>query len=68
MRRIRVTIGADGSQRIEVLDAAGSECLELTRDLEQRLGRQDGERSLKPEFSDAPAGEVERTAESEGAS
>ena len=50
MKQIKVTLRPDGTQTIEVLGAVGDECLAWTRELEQRLGRQDGERLLKPQF------------------
>lgn len=50
MKKIRVTLHKDGTQKLEVLGAVGSECVELTRELENRLGRPVGERVLKPEY------------------
>jgi hypothetical protein len=52
MKKVKITIAKDGTERIEVLGAAGDECLAFTRDLERRLGSIVGERTLKPESSD----------------
>lgn len=64
MKKMKITIRKDGTQKIEVLDASGDDCLEFTRQLEQRLGEQDGERVLKPEYYEAEQ-EVERDREVE---
>ena len=53
MRKVRITIARDGTQRVEVIGAQGEDCLELTWRLERRLGRPVGERTLKPETADA---------------
>jgi len=53
MKKIKITLHKDGTQKIEVLGACGAECVELTRELEQRLGRPLGERELKPEYHEA---------------
>ena len=67
MKKIQITIRKDGTQKVEVLGAVGSECQELTRDLERRLGKAEGERSLKPEFDEtATENETERQQENEG--
>jgi hypothetical protein len=50
MKRIQITIRKDGTQKVEVLGAVGTECESLTRELERRLGTAEGERSLKPEY------------------
>jgi hypothetical protein len=50
MRKIKITLHKDGTQKVEVLGAVGEECVELTRQLEQRLGAPEGERVLKPEY------------------
>lgn len=60
MRKIKVTLKPDGTQRVEVEGASGPECLDLTRELERRLGRAEGERTLKPEYH-----EVEGTGQTE---
>jgi Protein of unknown function (DUF2997) len=49
MKRIKITIAKDGTQRVEVLGAQGTECIKFTEKLEQRLGVPVGERTLKPE-------------------
>ena len=53
MRKIKVTLRKDGTQKVEVVDAVGTDCVELTRQLEGRLGVAAGKRELKPEFHDA---------------
>jgi len=58
MRKIKVTLHKDGTQKIEVLGATGDNCLEFTSELERRLGTQVGDRVLKPEYH-----EEEREAE-----
>jgi hypothetical protein len=65
IRKIRVTLLPDGTQRIEVLGATGDECVAFTRSLERRLGRAVGERTLKPEYGERPR-EAEVDAETEG--
>ena len=64
MKKMKITIRKDGTQKIEVLGASGEECLAFTQQLEQRLGVQDGERVLKPEYSEVEP-EVERDREVE---
>ncbi len=67
MKKIQVTIRKDGTQKIEVLGAIGSECCELTRELERRLGTTEGARTLKPEYHESVAEqEIERQQETEG--
>lgn len=56
MRKIKVTLKPDGTQVIEVFGASGPDCLDLTRPLEQRLGRPSGERALKPEYEEGLPG------------
>lgn len=58
MRKIKITLHKDGTQKVEVIGAAGEDCLELTREIERRLGAQQGDRVLKPEFYE-PEQEVE---------
>ena len=50
MKKIKVTIHKDGTQHVEVLNGAGEDCTEFTSVLEGRLGKQEGERVLKPEY------------------
>lgn len=50
MRKIKITLHKDGTQKVEVLGAAGEQCVEFTKQLERRLGEQVGERVRKPEF------------------
>ena len=53
MSKIKITLRKDGTQKVEVLDAVGNDCVELTRQLEGRLGVATGKRELKPEFNEA---------------
>ena len=53
MKKIKITLHKDGTQKVEVLGAVGSECVEFTRDLEKRLGKAEGERTLKTEYHQA---------------
>lgn len=50
MKKIKITLHKDGTQKLEVLGAVGQECVEFTEQLERRLGVQEGERELKPEY------------------
>jgi hypothetical protein len=50
MKKIKITLLKDGTQKVEVLNAVGTECQEFTKELEKRLGVTIGERTLKPEF------------------
>jgi hypothetical protein len=59
MKKMKITIKKDGTQKIEVLGAVGEECVTFTLEMERRLGKQEGEREIKPEF-EAVEGEVER--------
>jgi hypothetical protein len=64
MRKIKVTLHRDGTQKIEALGAEGESCLELTRALERRLGVQQGERTLKDGYyEEEPVEETEREEE-----
>lgn len=49
MKKMKITIHKDGTQKVEVLGAVGEECVELTRELEERLGP----RELKPEYHES---------------
>lgn len=64
MRKIKVTLHKDGTQKVEVLEGCGPNCLEFTRELEGRLGKPIGERIHKPEFE---ASEYESEGEHERA-
>jgi hypothetical protein len=59
MKKIKITLHKDGTQKVEVLGAVGSECLQFTSELEKRLGAAQGERVLKDEFHHTES-EVER--------
>ena len=50
MKKMIITIHKDGTQKVEVVGAVGDACVELTHQLENRLGVQVGERTLKPEY------------------
>ena len=50
MKKIQITLHKDGTQKVEVLGAVGTECVEFTKELEKRLGKPIGERELKPEY------------------
>ena len=64
MKKIKITLHKDGTQKVEVLGAVGSECLEFTAQLEQRLGAPVGERALKEEYEQTEQ-ETERQRETE---
>lgn len=64
MRKIQITLRPDGTQKVEVLDAVGTDCLEFSGVFEKRLGTQEGERVFKPEFYETEAA-VERVQERE---
>jgi len=53
MKKIRITIRKDGTQKVEALGVVGESCVELTRSFEERLGEVEGERVLKPEYEAA---------------
>lgn len=50
MKKIKIRIGRDGTQSIEVIGAQGDECVAFTAALEARLGKREGKRKVKPEF------------------
>jgi hypothetical protein len=64
MKKIKITLHKDGTQKVEVLGAVGEQCVEFTRALERRLGDQVGERVRKPEYEQTEA-EVEPERERE---
>ena len=49
MKKVKITIRKDGTQKVEAVDVVGESCVELTRSFEQRLGKVVGERVYKPE-------------------
>jgi hypothetical protein len=64
MKKIKITLHKDGTQKVEVLGAVGAECVEFTKELEKRLGKPIGERELKPEYDlTEPVIEPEREVE-----
>lgn len=63
MRKIRIVLRKDGTQDIEVHGARGADCLELTRELEERLGAVAGERRRKPEYFEDRLADVESETE-----
>ena len=52
MSKIKITLRKDGTQKVEVVDGAGPDCVERTRPFEDRLGVATGKRELKPEFDE----------------
>ena len=48
MKKIKITIGADGSTKVEALGFQGASCEDATRSLEEALG-DTTEKKLKPE-------------------
>ncbi len=53
MKKIKITIHKDGTQKVEVLGAVGADCVQFTQELEKRLGSPIGERELKPEYHES---------------
>ena len=49
MKKIKITIRKDGTQKVEAVDVVGDSCVELTQSFEKRLGKVEGERVYKPE-------------------
>jgi len=64
MKKIKITLHKDGTQKVEVIGAVGEECVLFTQELENRLGRPIGPRELKPEYHETET-EVERDREVE---
>ena len=64
MKKLKITLRKDGTQKIEVLGAEGSECLAFSAELEARLGSLAGKRVLKPEYSAESRFETEAVSES----
>jgi len=59
MKKIRIRIGRDGTQTLEVIGAQGDECVAFTAALEARLGKREGKRKFRPEFdSEGDVGSV----------
>jgi hypothetical protein len=50
MKKMKITIHKDGTQKVEVLGAVGEGCVQFTQELEKRLGTPLGPRELKPEY------------------
>ena len=61
MKKIKITLHKDGTQKVEVIGAVGEECVQFTQELEM-LGRPIGARELKPEYHETET-EVERDRE-----
>ena len=57
MRKIKIVLKKYGTQEIEVHGVRGDDCVEFTRDLEERLGMLEGERRHKPEYYEDPVSE-----------
>lgn len=62
---MRITLHKDGTQTIEVFGAKGSDCIEFSKYLEERLGTPVGERTLKPEYYQEETERMENNFESE---
>ena len=63
MKKMKITLHKDGTQKIEVFGATGDSCLEFTREMENRLGVRSGERVLKPEYDAQAEPEMESETE-----
>jgi hypothetical protein len=59
MKKIKITLHKDCTQKVEVLGAVGAACVQFTQQLENRLGTPLGERELKPEYHETES-ETER--------
>ena len=59
MKKVKITLHKDGTQKVEVVGATGPECVQFTQQLEKRLGAPLGERELKPEYHETES-ETER--------
>jgi len=55
MKKIKITLRKDGTQKVEALGVVGESCLGLTKALERRLGTEVDGRTLKPEFAIEPS-------------
>ena len=66
MKKIKITLHKDGTQKVEVTGAVGQECTEFTSELEKRLGVTD-DRQFKPEYYEAE-NEQEQEGEQEAGS
>jgi hypothetical protein len=64
MKKMKITLHKDGTQKVEVIGAVGQECVQFTAQLEKRLGATLGERELKPEYEQTET-ETERQRETE---
>jgi hypothetical protein len=53
MKKMKITIHKDGTQKVEVVGAVGDGCVQFTQELEKRLGSPLGNRELKPEYYEA---------------
>jgi hypothetical protein len=62
MARTVITLRKDGSQSVEVLDAAGPDCLRITEGYEKRAGVV-LDRRLKDSYHEEPPVVVETTVE-----
>lgn len=60
MKKMRITLHKDGTQTIEVFGAKGSDCIEFSKHLEERLGTPARERVLKAEFYESETVSQER--------
>lgn len=58
MKTVRVTISPTGGIEMEVEGVHGGSCVDLTRNLEEALGMDPGDRELKNEYYE-PDGQME---------
>lgn len=59
MKKIKITLHKDGTQKVEALGIVGEGCVQFTQELERRLGTPLGPRELKPEYHETES-ETER--------
>ena len=65
MKKMKITIYKDGTQKVEALTCGGPDCIALTEAYEKRAGIQIGERVLKPEYYEEPVYDSETVREIE---
>lgn len=59
MKKIKIILHKDGTQKVEVLGVVGEGCVQFSQELEKRLGTAIGPRELKPEYHETET-ETER--------
>jgi len=62
MKKMKITIHKDGTQKVEALQCTGEDCILFTQQMENRLGTPLGPRELKPEYHETES-ETERQRE-----